>query len=72
MVVNIREEFRLMLEELDWMDEATKAAALAKAASMRPHIAYAKEILDTELMNEFYTGLAMNSDSFLSNNLRQE
>lgn len=70
MVVNIREEFRLMLEELDWMDEATKAAALAKAASMRPHIAYAKEILDTELMNEFYTGLAMNSDSFLSNNLR--
>jgi len=70
MVVNLRKEFNIMLDELDWMDSTTKASAHAKVEQMTPHIAYSKEILDTDLMNQFYKGLSLNSDSFITNNLR--
>ena len=70
MVVNLRKEFNIMLDELDWMDSTTKASAHAKVEQMTPHIAYSKEILDTDLMNQFYKGLSLKSDSFLTNNLK--
>merc|ERR1711973_12604 len=67
MVANIRKEFKIMLDELDWMDAATKARAHVKVDKMTPHIAYAKEILDNNLINEFYTGLKLDSPSYLKN-----
>ena len=70
MVVNLRKEFKIMLDELEWMDAATKASANAKVDQMTPHIAYSKEILDTDLMNQFYKGLSLKSESFLTNNLK--
>jgi len=70
MVINIKQEFRIMLDELEWMDAATKANAHYKVDSMKPHIAYSREILDTDLMNEFYNGLSLNSESFLTNSLK--
>lgn len=54
MVQDIREEFKKILEELDWMDETTKKAALEKAASMSTHIAYPDELLDNKKLEEFY------------------
>ena len=69
-LVNLRKEFKIMLDELEWMDAATKASAYAKIDQMTSHIAYSKEILDTDLMNEFYKGLSLNSDSFITNNLK--
>lgn len=54
MVQDIREEFKKILEQLDWMDDVTKKAALEKAASMSTHIAYPDELLDNKKLEEFY------------------
>ena len=70
MVVNIRNEFKIMLDELEWMDDATKASAQAKVDQMTPHIGYSKEILDTDLMNELYKELSLTSGSYLTNTLQ--
>jgi len=70
MVENVREEFKIMLDELDWMDSHTKARAQKKADQITPHIAYAKEILDEKLINEFYEGIDLRKDSYLKNIIR--
>ena len=46
-----------MLDELDWIDDITRKKAHVKVDKMTPHIGYAKEILDNNLINEFYEGL---------------
>ena len=70
MVEYIRAEFKKMLDELDWMDPVTRAKAHTKVDKITPHVAYAKEILDDGLINEFYSGLEMKDDSYLLNILR--
>lgn len=54
MVNGIREEFHKILENLDWMDDETRANALDKAAAMTTHIAYPDELLDNDKLIEFY------------------
>ena len=70
MVEYIRVEFKKMLDEQDWMDPVTRAKAETKLEKMTPHIAYPKEILDGELIDELYSGLEIQQDSYLLNNLR--
>ena len=70
MVENIRATFRILLEEVDWMDDKTKAKALEKADKITPHVAYAKEILNDDLVNEFYDDLELQGDSYLQNVLK--
>jgi len=70
MVENIRAEFKNMLDELTWMDPKTKERAQQKADQITPHIAYAKEILDDNLINEFYKGIDLRNDSYLKNIIR--
>merc|ERR1711971_680364 len=69
MVFNIRKEFKDMLAGLDWMDAKTKERAFEKADLMTPNIAYAKEILDNRLLEEFYDGLVLSKASYLKNYL---
>lgn len=67
MVTNIMKEFKVMLDELTWMDPKTKKLAHQKADLITPHIAYPREILDNELLNEFYKGLEMKEEGYLKN-----
>jgi len=69
MVTKIKKEFKIMLDELSWMDEPTRKEAHKKVDTMSPWIAYAKEILDNDLINEFYEGLEINEESFINNHL---
>ena len=46
-----------MLDELDWIDDITRKKAHVKVDKMTPYVGYAKEILDNNLINEFYEGL---------------
>lgn len=46
------------MEEVDWMDELTRKAALDKADSMAAHIAYPNEMLDNDKLTQFYTGVS--------------
>merc|ERR1711997_1348503 len=61
--------FKDMLDKLDWMDAKTKQRAFEKADLMTPNIAYAKEILDDRLLEEFYGGLVLSKASYLKNYL---
>ena len=62
-VQKIRKEFRVMLQEVDWMDEDTRARALKKADLIKTHIAYSKEILDSTLLDEYYKGLTLKKET---------
>lgn len=68
-----RSQFRKTLENVDWMDEATRTAALEKADSMASHIAYPSEMMDDEKLTNFYEGVNNNNISlrvlFSSRNL---
>merc|ERR1712106_1285477 len=67
---NVRIEFKKMLDELTWMDSKTKAKAHIKVDQITPHMAYAKEILNRELITEFYGALELDSNSYLKNILQ--
>ena len=69
MVRRIKAEFKLMLDELDWMDSETKKRAHMKVNSMKSFIGYEKEILDNNLLNDFYSGLELESEQFMENML---
>ena len=69
MVRNIKTEFKLMLDELDWMDSKTKIKAHIKVNSMTSFIGYEKEILNNDLLNDFYSDLELDSEHFLENML---
>ena len=42
----IKAEFKKIVDNIDWMDEATKQRAYEKLENMRENIAYPDEILD--------------------------
>lgn len=59
MVGDIREEFRKIVQTVDWMDEKTKKNALEKADSMTAHIAYPDELLDNKKIEDFYKDVSI-------------
>merc|ERR1712051_74112 len=69
MVDNIKEQFDIILEEIDWMDDGTKAKAKEKAAAMVEHIGYPSELLDMQKLTDLYEGLELSSNDFLGNGL---
>ncbi|XP_023343135.1 neprilysin-2 isoform X2 [Eurytemora carolleeae] len=70
MVKKIKKEFKIILDELDWMDDITREKAHDKVDKMQAVIGYAKEILDPELLNQYYEGLELLSPNFITNNLK--
>lgn len=52
MIRDIRTAFLKQLDDLDWMDSKTKAAARHKAISMRYKVAYPEEILDQNWLDK--------------------
>lgn len=54
MVNNIKNEFKIMLSEIDWMDDDTKEEANAKADTISEQIAYANELLNDTALVEYY------------------
>ncbi|CAB3250166.1 unnamed protein product [Arctia plantaginis] len=65
MVNDIKQQFRQTLNEVEWMDDKTRKAALEKADSMASHIAYPSEMLDNDKLTKFYSGLEMSSDKLM-------
>lgn len=54
MVQNIRDEFKIMLSEIDWMDDYTMTGAQAKAETIREEIGFADELLMDDKLIEYY------------------
>lgn len=54
MVQNIKDEFKIILKDIDWMDAETKKGANAKADTISEQIGFADELLDEAKIAEFY------------------
>lgn len=63
----IHGEFIKTLQNVNWMDEKSKAAAIAKANAMNFDVAYPDELVDVSKLNEYYEGLKLQEDSLLHN-----
>lgn len=67
MVDYIRDEFLRMLDEIDWMDDETREEAKLKALGISPYIGYPDELLQDELIEQFFSGLQMSRTNFYQN-----
>lgn len=67
---SIHAEFIRTLQNVSWMDEGTKAAAIEKAQSTIQHIGYPNELDDNRKLEEYYDGLELDPESYLQNVLR--
>ena len=66
----LRKAFSKMLDDITWMDDETKIEARKKLEKMRQFIAYPDEFLDKEKVDEIYSKLDMDEDSYLENVLK--
>ena len=55
MIQNIRNEFKLMVKEYDWVDEKSKKAINEKIDSLYIKIGYPDEILDDNYLKSYYS-----------------
>lgn len=62
---SIHEEFINNLKRVSWMDEKSRAAAIAKANAMHFNIAYPNELADDRKLEEYYRGLELRPDSLI-------
>ena len=69
MISYIKDAFKGMLNENDWMDEDTKVQALKKLKKMDNHIAYPDEVLDENVLNLFFNGLQINDNDYFHNTI---
>ena len=69
MVSEIRTQFELILDEVDWMDDSTKERAKVKAQGMVEHIGYPPELLEMKKLEDLLDGLGLSSDDYYGNAL---
>eukprot|EP00091_Calanus_sinicus_P006234 TRINITY_DN16842_c0_g1_i1.p1 TRINITY_DN16842_c0_g1~~TRINITY_DN16842_c0_g1_i1.p1 ORF type:complete len:142 (-),score=42.59 TRINITY_DN16842_c0_g1_i1:92-517(-) len=69
MVSEIRKQFELILDEVEWMDEETREKAKEKARAMSSHIGYPPELLDMTKLEDHYEGLELGEDNYFENAL---
>jgi neprilysin len=61
----LKNEFKNILEAVDWMDNSTREAALEKADKMVAHIGYPDELMDNFKLVRYYKGLALDELKYL-------
>lgn len=65
MVELIRQEFKDVLKQNDWMDAKTKLAASNKVDAITTHIGYPDELYDNNKLNEFHRTVVINQSNYL-------
>lgn len=65
MVDNIKEEYDEILQNVDWMDDETRATALLKLKSIVSHIGYPDELMDDKKLIEYYKDVSVDEDNYL-------
>lgn len=64
MVESIQKEFQKILENVSWMDESTREAAIKKAKAMVAHIGYPDELMNDKKLIEFYEDLSVDKNRY--------
>lgn len=57
----IKDSFVEILKNLEWMDETTRQKALSKVSKMMDYVGYPNELLNDNLLEEYYKGVNNNS-----------
>lgn len=69
MTHELQQAFRDILQTTDWLDSQTKHLAEQKVNAMSLKIGYPDFILNTEELNEKYTGIVIDPDKYFENTL---
>jgi len=69
MVHDIKDEFKMILDEVKWMDEGTKVKAHSKLQSIKDYIGYPQEILNNTLIEDLYDGIEVTNNTFYQNSI---
>uniref|UniRef100_A0A646QFM4 Neprilysin n=1 Tax=Hemiscolopendra marginata TaxID=943146 RepID=A0A646QFM4_9MYRI len=64
MIEDIRSEFLLMLNTVDWMDEKTREAAIEKGKSIVDNIGYPDWILKPNKLDEYFKEVTITTDNY--------
>lgn len=64
MVEAINEAFQKILENVSWMDESTREAAMKKATGMVAHIGYPDELMNNTKIDEYYENLTLDENKY--------
>lgn len=72
MVNVIKKEFEDTLKKVSWMDETTRAVALAKIKKMNAHLGYPDELLDDKKIILFHKNVEIDEHKFLESALNLE
>ncbi|KAI1187961.1 peptidase family M13 [Nemania serpens] len=70
-ILDIKQQFTIRLNELDWMDESVKKLAANKVHNIDQKIGYptkSPDIMNPDALQNYYTGLVI-TDSFFNNSL---
>ncbi|CAF0711928.1 unnamed protein product [Brachionus calyciflorus] len=70
MIENIRIEFTQILRETEWLDDESRALALAKADNIDSKVGYPDFIYNITHLNEMYSKFLMNESEYLHNSLK--
>lgn len=66
---DIQDAFLEKLEKISWMDESTRHEAIRKAEAMIINIGYPDELIDDEVLDEYYRDLELNENVSLFHNV---
>ncbi len=66
----LRQAFKQLLDDLEWMDDETKLEAHEKLKSMKQFLAFPDQVLDQDIVDQVYQGLDINEQDYLENYLR--
>lgn len=66
----IHQEFMKTLQNVTWMDEQSKSAAISKAIAMNFDVGFPNELLDDDKLNEYYFGLELHPNALMDNVMR--
>lgn len=72
MIINLRNEFKRMLNEYDWIDAESRKSVSEKIDSLYVKIGYHDAILDDSYLNRVYEKLKFSSNNFFQNNIQIE
>ncbi|XP_044590493.1 neprilysin-2-like [Cotesia glomerata] len=70
--IEIKQKLIETLSSVDWTDGETKKNAIAKAEAIKGLIAYPDELLDDEMLEEYFADLDLDDDCFLENVVQLE
>ncbi|KAF5299290.1 hypothetical protein FQA39_LY02463 [Lamprigera yunnana] len=66
---NIRNQFKEVINNFKWMDDATRIKALERLSSSKNYIGYPNDLLNFDKIDQRYIGYQMEEDNFLASML---